>query len=100
MAKRDGDDLDRRLQQFPAVRHRVQELVGMMEDCGDDLVKADAAERRVREVLRELGNEALHGWANRQIEKAVAEHRQQDDPGVLRSKKNASGGGRPTESSK
>jgi len=100
MARREADDLDRRLQKFPEARARVLELVEMMEDCGDDLVRADAAERKAREILRELGNEALHGWATRQIEKATAEHREQDEPGVLRTKKNDSGGGRPTGSSK
>jgi hypothetical protein len=83
MTEEDVEDLDRRLRQFPAARQRVRELVEMMEDCEGDLVKADAAEARTREVLRELGREALQAWANRQVEKATAEHRAQDEPGVV-----------------
>lgn len=97
MTKRDEDDLVRRLRRFPEVRERVRELVDMMEGCGDDLVKADAAERRAREILKAMGNEALHGWAERGIERATAEHRESETPGVVRSKKNDSGGERPTE---
>ena len=99
MARRKADDLNRRLGKFPEVRERVEELVQMMENCGDDLRKADAAEEKVQEILRGLGNQALHGWAGREVERATAEHREQDKPGVLRSKKNDSGGDRPTESS-
>jgi hypothetical protein len=35
-----------RLKQHPQLRGRVERLVDLVEDAGDDLRKADAAERR------------------------------------------------------
>jgi hypothetical protein len=48
-----------RLNAHPVLRARVESLLGAVEDAGGDLAKADAAERRMIEDLRRLGNEAL-----------------------------------------
>jgi hypothetical protein len=42
----------------------MESLMAVVEDAGDDLIKADAAEQRVIEELRQMGNEVLTGWAS------------------------------------
>ena len=57
-----------RLKAHPALRARVASLLGAVEDAGGDLAKADAAERRMIEALRQMGNEALTAWARDKAE--------------------------------
>ncbi len=40
----------------------------MVENAGGELIKADAAEERVVEEIRQLGQAALQTWATRQEE--------------------------------
>jgi len=47
----------------PGLRARIESLLGAVEDAGGDLEKADAAERRMIEALRRMGNAALTAWA-------------------------------------
>ncbi len=55
---------------------RIESLVDLVEDAGDDVDKADEAERRMIEELRKMGNEALHAWAGRKAaQKAEGEER-------------------------
>ncbi|MGH9199261.1 MAG: hypothetical protein ACRD1T_26475, partial [Acidimicrobiia bacterium] len=68
------------------------------ENAAGDVEKAAEAERRVTEELRQMGNEVLHAWARRQVE------RKEDDfantPGVQRKVKKTSTGRRGTGKSK
>jgi len=87
-----------RLKQHPQLRGRVERLVDLVEDAGDDLRKADEAERRVIEEVRRLGQEVLEGWANGQVAKrADALER---TPGVGREGKKNSAGTAPSATSK
>lgn len=61
-----------RLNRHPILRARMESLLCVVEDAAGDLEKADAAERRVIEELRQMGNEALAAWAERGVEKSVA----------------------------
>ena len=58
-----------RLKKHPQLRGRIERLVDLVEDVGDDLRKADEAERRVIEEVRRLGQEVLEGWAEGQVAK-------------------------------
>jgi hypothetical protein len=58
-----------RLKKHPQLRGRIERLVDLVEDVGDDLRKADEAERRVIEEVRRLGQEVLEGWAEGQVTK-------------------------------
>lgn len=60
-----------RIKRHPLLRARVESLLGVVEDAGGDLEKADAAERRVIEELRQMGNEVLTEWAQSGIEKCT-----------------------------
>ena len=61
-----------RLNRHPLLRARVENLLGVVEDAAGDGEKAEAAERRVIEARRQLGNEALTAWAERRVEKGAA----------------------------
>jgi hypothetical protein len=58
-----------RLKRHPQMRTRVESLLAVVEDAEGDGERADAAERRVIEELRQMGNEALTAWAERGVEK-------------------------------
>ena len=57
-----------RLNRHPHWRARVDRLLAVVEDAAGDCAKADAAERRVIDELRQMGNEALTAWAERGVE--------------------------------
>jgi hypothetical protein len=61
-----------RLNRHPLLRARVESLLAVVEEAAGDCAKADAAERRVIEELRQWGNEALTAWAERGVEKRSA----------------------------
>ena len=52
-----------RLNRHPRLRARVESLFAVVEDAAGDCKKADAAERRVIEALRQMGHDALTAWA-------------------------------------
>ena len=62
-----------RIKRHPLLRARVESLLGVVEDAGGDLEKADAAERRVIAELRQMGNEVLTEWAQGGIGKCTAQ---------------------------
>jgi len=71
------EQLLQHLNQHPHLKHRIQTLIQVVEDAGGDLTLADAAERRMIEELRRMGQEAMEAWAGRQVEKtgaALREH--------------------------
>lgn len=65
--------LMQRLNRHPQLRARVERLLGVVEDATGDIIKADTAERRVIEELRQMGQEALTAWAERSLDKSAAE---------------------------
>ena len=58
-----------RLDRHPLLRIRVESLLAVVEDAAGDGEQAHVAERRVIEELRQMGNEALTAWAERELEK-------------------------------
>jgi len=79
-----------RLNAHPALRARVESLLGAVEDAGGDLAKADAAERRMIEELRQMGNAALTAWARNGMARCEAEARDKAE-GRSGGKKNSTG---------
>lgn len=57
--------LAERLREYPELRARFEELLAIVENADGDVVKADEAEEQVIQELRELGQSALQGWAER-----------------------------------
>jgi hypothetical protein len=87
-----------RLNRHPRLRARVESLLEVVEEAAGDCEKADVAERRVIEELRQMGHEALTAWAERGVEKSVVVAQAESDwrPG---GKKNCIGT-RPSAESK
>jgi hypothetical protein len=74
----------------PQIKGRVASLLAAIEDAGGDLKEADAAEMRMIEEIRRMGQEAMQAWADRQI--AASEQEVRRDGGVHREgKKNSAG---------
>ena len=61
-----------RLNRHPLLRARMENRLGVVEAAAGDCEKAEAAERRVIEELRQRGNDALTAWAERGVEKSAA----------------------------
>ena len=61
-----------RLNRHPLWRARMESLLAVIEDAAGDCEKADAAERRMIEELRQMGHAALTAWAERGVEKRTA----------------------------
>ena len=57
--------LEERLGAYPELRARFEEMLAIVENADGDIVKADEAEERVIQELRQLGRSALQGWAER-----------------------------------
>jgi hypothetical protein len=57
------------LNRHPQLRARVESRLAVVEDAEGACEKANAAERRMIEELRQMGNEALTAWAERGVEK-------------------------------
>ncbi len=62
--------IEERLKDHPELMERLHALADVVENVGNDLEKADQAERRVLEEVRQLGHEVLQGWAQRQQRKS------------------------------
>ena len=73
-------------------------LLGVVEDAEGDLEKADAAERRVIEELRQMGNEVLTEWAQGGIDKCTAQAQEREE--VRSGGKKNSTGTRPSAKSR
>ena len=84
-------DLVRKLSAHPELRNRVESLLLAVEDEAGELKEADAAEMRVIEEMRRLGQEALQAWAARQVDKTSKELRQSGGLAWQEGKKNCAG---------
>lgn len=60
-----------RLRAYPALAARFCEVLDLVECSGEGILNANKAEERAIEVLRDMGNDALHAWARRAAEKAA-----------------------------
>ena len=78
------------LRAYPDLRNRIASIAIAVENCDGELAEADAAEERLFEETRQLGREALQGWAEKRVEVTEQEIRQQ--PRMHRQgKKNSAG---------
>jgi hypothetical protein len=82
------NDLATRLSRHPHLGARIESLLDIIDNAGDDIEKASAAEQRVMEELRKMGNEALHSWAENQ-ERKKTEQLEQSDSKVNKKEKKA-----------
>jgi hypothetical protein len=62
-----------RLEKHPELKERFKMILDIVENVSGEVEKADEAERRAIEAVRQLGNEIVHGWAQRQQQKKERE---------------------------
>lgn len=60
------ESLEQRLNSHPELKARIEVLLSVIENATGDLVKANDAEQRVVEEIRQLGQTALQAWATGQ----------------------------------
>jgi hypothetical protein len=87
-----------RLEEHPELRERFEMILDIVDNVDGDVEKADEAERRAIEALRQLGNEVVQDWAQRQHRKKETEYN--DTRGVDRKEKKPSTGSQSSEKSK
>jgi len=73
--KLSDEEILRGLNANPQIKNRIASLLSAVEDAAGDLKEADAAEMRMIEEIRRLGQEALQAWAERQVERSEQELR-------------------------
>ena len=87
-----------RLEKHPELKERFAMILDIVENASGDVEKADEAERRAIEAVRQLGQEILQGWAQRQHQKK--EHECDQNVELSRKEKKTSTGLRSSEKSK
>ncbi len=60
------ESLAERLNAHPELKAKIEGLLSVVENAQGDVIRADEAEQRVVEEIRQLGQAALQGWASRQ----------------------------------
>jgi len=88
--------LEQRLSQYPSLKNRIELLINIIEDSVGDCQKANEAEMRVIEELRQMGSEALHCWSEQRIVQTTEAFDKAHDTANKSGKKN-SGGTPPSE---
>lgn len=73
----DDEALLNGLNAHPQIKARIRSLLAAVEDAGGDLKKADAAEQRMIEEMRKMGQEAMQAWAEGQVKKTERALREQ-----------------------
>ena len=83
--------LEERLSAHPQLLSRIEALLNVVENRAEDLEQADLAEQRVIEEVRQIGQQALSSWAERQHQKQVSLLRQNHPSLRKHLKKNSTG---------
>ncbi len=61
-----------RLKEHPELQARFEDLLAVVENTNGESFTADAAEQRVVEELRQMGQSALQAWAESKQERVAA----------------------------
>jgi hypothetical protein len=85
------DSFEQRLNAHPELRAKFEVLLSVVENAQGDLVRADAAEQRVIEEIRQLGQVALQNWATRQEQQQSEAFRRENPMANRGGKKNSIG---------
>jgi len=68
-----AERLVERLRQYPELEAKVEQLLDVMDNRSGEANKADDAEELIWEELRQIGQRAMQGWAERKQERLVGE---------------------------
>lgn len=70
-----------RLQRHPELQAKFDALLDVVENAAGDANKADEAEQRVFEELRQMGQQAIQAWAERKHQRVEADFDARSDLG-------------------
>lgn len=76
-----------RLERHPALKARMERMLDVVENAAGDVRRADEAERRAIEELRQMGLEAMQAWGQKSSREAALDVEAQG--GCSRGKKTA-----------
>ena|SRR5436853_7763172 len=83
-------ELAERLRGYPELQTHIEECLDVVENSNGDVAKADEAEYRLIELLRQMGQAAMQGWAECKRAKVEQESDKRSDL-VRREKKGSTG---------
>lgn len=84
-------NIEERLNRHPMLKSRVEALLDIVENSSDNPEKADDAEFRVIDELRQTGNEILKEWASEKESVLVGELNRDNKNIIGHGKKNSAG---------
>jgi hypothetical protein len=67
------ETLAERLERHPALKARMERMLDVVENASGDLRRADDAERRAIEELRQMGLEVMQDWGRKTADEAARE---------------------------
>lgn len=85
-----ADELAERLRRHPDLQAHIEECLDVVENSGGDVAKADEAEHRLIELMRQMGLEAMQAWAERKRAKVEQQSDKRSDL-ARREKKGSTG---------
>lgn len=85
------ESLEDRLNRHPELKAKIESLVSVVENAEGNLIKANEAEQRVIEEIRQLGQSALQSWATQQNQKQQDQFIQGNPEAQRTRKKNSTG---------
>ena len=62
-----------RLERHPALKARMERVLDVIENASGDVRRADEAERRAIDELRQMGLEVMEGWGKKTANEAALE---------------------------
>lgn len=68
-----GETVAERLERHPELKARMERLLDVVENAAGDVRRADEAERRAIEELRQMGQEVMQGWGRKASSKEAQE---------------------------
>ncbi len=74
---------EERLKQHPQLHQRFESLLDIVEDAKGDLDKANTAEERVIQELRQMGKVAIEHWAEVKESQKTKQYREADNNGNI-----------------
>lgn len=88
MKNRTETTLVSRLAQHPTLKARFEEILEVADNTHGDLIRADEAEQRAIEPVRQLGNELLHDRAKQRVIVSANELKETENEVMGNGKKN------------
>lgn len=74
-----ASELAERLRHHPELQSHIEEYLDVVENSAGDVAKADEAEHRLIELMRQMGQAAMQAWAERKRARVEEESDKRSD---------------------